>query len=102
MKKIKEVLPFILAQLIIFYAFPLFIKDTGSGMFIMLAGIPLATFVNACIHGKKCGFVWWYALTTILFIPSVYLYFNESAMIYTVVYFVIALGGDWIGAKYCD
>ena len=39
--------------LIAFYIVPMLIKDTGSGMFILLIVIPLITLITSLIYGLR-------------------------------------------------
>lgn len=55
-KKILVLLPYVIVLAIIFYVLPLLIKDTGSGMFMLLLVIPLLTLFCAVIYGVRQGF----------------------------------------------
>lgn len=99
MKKLKDMLPFLLVTLFSFYLLPLFIKDTGSAILILLIIIPVIGFVCSMIYGLKKPFSLFYSvIVAILFIPSIFIFYNSSAWIYTVVYGAIALIGSGIGA----
>ena len=55
-----------------------------------------------CIRDRLSGFQWVYPLlTAALFLPTVLIYFNDTALIYAAVYGGIALLGDVIGGLLC-
>ena len=97
MGKLKENIIFYILLIINFYVIPWFIKDTGSAMMIMLMIIPLSCLVISIFYGIRNGFAFWYILiVAILFIPSIFMFYNSSAWVYVVVYTVIALLGNLI------
>lgn len=88
---------FYLLLLIEFYIIPSFIKDTGSAMIVMLVLIPLLCLITSIFYGIRNGLDFWYILSVaILFIPSIFIFYNESAWVYAVGYTVIALFGNLI------
>ena len=81
-----------------FYLLPLLIQDTGSGIVILLLVIPVLCMAGGFSCGVFSGFQWAYPLlTAALFLPTVLLYFNDTALIYVVIYGGIALLGDGLG-----
>ncbi len=97
-KKQTAFIFYIISLIIIFYALPLLIRDTGSGMLVMLLGIPLLTLICSAVYGIKQGFQPLLSLiTAIVFAPSVFIFYNASAWIYIVIYAVISLVGNGIG-----
>lgn len=56
MKKFKKMLPYLIVNVIAFYLTPFLIKDTGSGMLILLIGFPIICFIVALIYGIKNSF----------------------------------------------
>lgn len=99
---IKKEIKYYIIVVIVFYLLPLLlIKDTGGAMFSMLILIPLLILVISCIYGMKNGFHIRYALiVALLFTPSIYVIYNESAWIYTAIYGAIALIGNLIGLAF--
>ena len=98
MDKIKNNLVYYFIVFITFYLFPMLIKDTGSGMFILLIVIPLITFITSIIYGLKNTFDFLYPLIiAILFIPTLFIYYNISAWTYILVYSMIAVVGELLG-----
>ena len=97
MDKIKKNMVFYLLLLIDFYIVPWFIKDTGSAMIIMLMIIPLICLVTSIFYGIRNGFDFWYILiVAIIFMPSIFMFYNSTAWVYIVGYTVIALLGNLI------
>lgn len=86
-----------LINILNFYALPLLISDTGSAMFVMLIIMPVICFATAIVYGKNTRFRLGYSfVVAILFIPSVYIYYNSSAWLYTFIFLVIALFGNLV------
>jgi|LSQX01.3.fsa_nt_gb hypothetical protein len=91
-KPSRDMLFYVLVQLLLYHASTFFIVDTGSGMFFLLLILPLMTAVIAVIYGYRHGIHVLYPLiTALLFLTVVWLHFNESACIYLVIYGMIAL-----------
>lgn len=96
--QIKPHLPYVLLMAVNLWILPAVIRDTGTAMVMMLAGLPLITLIIAAFHAWKAGLAIVFALVTgILFIPAIFLYFNESTWIYAPAYAVIALIGGVVG-----
>lgn len=97
MDKLKKNIVFYLLLLIDFYIIPWLIKDTGSAMIVMLMIIPLICLITSIFYGIRNGFDFWYILlVAIMFIPSIFMFYNSSAWVYVVGYAVIALLGNLI------
>lgn len=98
MKKIRRMLPYLLIIIFAFYILPLLIKDTGSGMLILLIGIPIICFIVSFIYGIKNSFNWLFPILIMaLFVPSIFIYYNESASVYIIIYGVISIIAQFIG-----
>lgn len=81
-----------------FYLLPLLIRDTGSGMIVLLLLIPILCFVGGLLYGLFSGISWLLPIgVAAAFIPAILLYMNSSAMVYSPVFGVIALVGNLIG-----
>ncbi|MBR5227943.1 MAG: hypothetical protein IKV94_04825 [Clostridia bacterium] len=93
----KEII-IILIQLFMFYIFPLFAGPTDAiGMVLLIIWM---TFILSMLMGiistKKTKYI--YPLgVAILFIPSIFIYYNSSASIHAVWYLVVAYVGLGIG-----
>ena len=95
-KFIKEFL-IILVQFFMFYVFHIFAGPTDvMGMVILII---LSVFVLSILMGlSKEKFKYFYPIIiSILFIPSVFIYYNESALIHSIWYFVISVIGLLVG-----
>lgn len=97
-KYIKEIIILVI-QLLLFYVLPLFAGPTdGMGMVLLLI---LATIILSLILGVvskekiKCLYPF---LIAILFIPSVFIYYNASALIHSLWYLVVSAVGLGIGS----
>ena len=98
MDKIKKNWIYYFIILIAFYIVPMLIKDTGSGMFILLIVIPLITLITSLIYGLINTVDFIYPLiVAILFIPTLFIYYNISAWVYIIAYSLIALIGELLG-----
>lgn len=98
MDKLKKNIFIYILLVINFYILPALIKDTGTAMFMMLVIIPMITLFTSIYYGKKNGFDIWYVISVgILFFPSIFLFYNSSALIYVIVYTIIALIGNFLG-----
>lgn len=101
MNKIKKELPFYSVIILNFYLIPFLIRDTGSGMFVLLIVMPLVCFITSIIYGIKNGFHFWFTLVVaVLFAPSIFIFYNLTAWIYIVVFGVIALLGNMIALPF--
>ena len=96
--KIKQLWSFLLIIIISFYLLPLMIKDTGSGMLVLLVALPVISFICSLIYGLKNGFQPLFSILLMaLFIPSVFLIYNSSAMFYAPIYGVLSFIGMYMG-----
>ena len=96
-KYIKE-LVILVIQLFMFYIFPLFAGPTDAmGMVVLII---LVTFLLSVIMGavssEKVKYLYPIVIA-IIFIPSVYLHYNDSALIHSVWYFVVSTIGLVMG-----
>ncbi len=100
MDTIKKMLPYLVVILLAFYILPLFIKDTGSGMYMLLIVIPLICSIVSIIYGKKEKFSVAYSIiVALLFIPTIFIYFNDSAAVYIAIYGLICIAFNFIGVN---
>jgi hypothetical protein len=102
MKKTKNMLPYLIIIILDYYLLPSLIKDTGTAMMMLLVVIPLICFVCSIVYGIKNSFNPFYALiVAILFVPSIFIFYNSTAWIYVLGYGIIALVGNIIGMIFC-
>lgn len=80
--------------LIAFYLLPLLVIDTGSGMFVLLLLIPGFCLCSGLLCGLLAGFQWLYPLlVALLFAPTIWIYYNETALPYLIPYTLLAALG---------
>jgi len=97
-QKAIGMLPYLIILALNYYALPFLITDTGMGIFVLLGLVPFISLLCAFICGVRQGFHWLFVLCgTLLFIPSIYIFYNESAWFYVGVYGVILLVGNTLG-----
>ena len=99
MKRYLKEIIILLLQLFMFYIFPLFAGPTdmmGMVLLIILSTFVLS-FVLGCISKERIKYLY-PVIISILFIPSVFIYYNESALIHAVWYLVISFIGMIVGA----
>ena len=101
MKSIVKMLPYLFVCALAFYVIPLFGSSAGVFMLILLIAIPAICLISSLIYGMKNKFrkyqILFPVFIGILFVPSIFLYYNESAWIYSIAYAIIALVGNSIG-----
>ena len=99
MKKYLKEFLILLVQIFMFYVFPLFGGPTDVMGVIILTII--ITFMLAIILGfislRKIKFLYPLVIA-IVFLPSVFIFYNETALIYSIWYFFISLVGVFIGS----
>ncbi len=87
-----------LVQIAVFYLFPLFSGEFDKVMIVFL--IILCTFAVSLMSPmflhKNIRFLY-PIITPVLFIPSVFIYYNESALVQTLWYFIICVIGFSLG-----
>ena len=97
-KAIYKYLAALFIQALSFYVFPLFAGPADA--IGMVFGLLVTCFLISLIYAviSNVWFKWTFpAATAILFLPSVFIYYNESALIHALWYFVISIIGLGIG-----
>lgn len=96
-KYLKEIIIFML-QFLTFYILPLFAGPADAMGLVVL--IILLTFILALVLGiiskKKIKYLY-PIIISILFIPSVFIYYNESALVHAIWYLVDSSFGLGMG-----
>ena len=101
MDKWKRMIPYLAVLAVDFYLLPALIRDTGSGMVMLLMVIPLVCFACSLVYGIRNSFCIWYCvIAAALFVPTIFIYYNASAWIYVVGYGIAALLGNLIGMAF--
>ena len=94
MKRYLKEFIIILLQLFMFYIFPLFAGPTDAMGMVLL--IIIVTFILSLINGSISNYKikYYYPLIiSIIFIPSIFIYYNESALIHSIWYLIVSLIG---------
>lgn len=98
MKKYFKEIVILFIQLFTFYIFPLFMylyEPIGMVMLILLATLILSILLSI-VSKNKIKYLYPIIICA-LFIPSVFIYYNESALVHSVWYLVVSVGGLLIG-----
>ena len=98
MKKYLKEIIIILLQILLFYLTPLLMNaDTVIGIILLLLlGTFTLTLVLNIISNLKIKY-FYPLIVSVIFIPSIFIYYNESAFIHTLWYFIDSLFGMIIG-----
>ena len=98
MKKYLKEIIILAIQIIMFYLFPLTAGPTDiMGLVIILLFITLLlSIILTAISNNKIKYLY-PIIVAIIFIPSVFIYYNESALIHSVWYLVVSIIGTIIG-----
>lgn len=104
MKKYFKEIIIILLQLFMFYIFPLFTGPTDAmGMVVVIIFATfLLSMIIAILSNENIKFIYPIIIST-LFIPSVFIYYNSTALIHTTWYLVISYIGILVGTiiRFC-
>ena len=98
MKRFVKEIVILLIQSAVFYLIPSFgMSDNPMGMVFLMV---LLTFVLSLILGavskEKIKYLY-PIIISVLFIPSVFIYYNETALVHSLWYLVVSLVGIAIG-----
>ena len=99
MKKYLKELVVLLIQLFMFYVFPLFAGPTdamGMVVLIILATLLLSVVIGL-LSDKKLKYLY-PVIIAIVFIPSVFICYNETALIHSAWYLVVSSIGLVLGS----
>ena len=98
MDKLRKMLPFLGVNVFAFYILPFLNMHTNGVILLLLIEIPVICFVTSLIYGIKRSFNLIYTLIVMLiFVPTIFIFYNESAAIYILIYGVHSLIGNFIG-----
>ena len=93
----KEII-IILIQLLMFYLYPLLVgmnNPFGMVLMIVLITFILSTIIGIIIKGKIKYL--YPTIISVLFIPSVFIYYNESALVHSLWYLFVSFIGIGLG-----
>src|SRR5659263_109801 len=102
MKQIlRKLIVYIIILAVVFYLIPIATKMGAPKELMITLLIVLNSIVclgTGAIFGIKHGFKWYFLmLAPLLFIPSMYVFYNDSAFIYVVMYLFLSAAGLGIG-----
>lgn len=98
MKISKRELLYFIPIVAVFYILPLLANDTGLLIVNLLGITPVICFLSSMIYAiNKESNILYPIICTILYIPTIFVYYNESASIYTVIYGIILFVSYMLG-----
>lgn len=81
-----------------FYVLPFLIRDTGSAIILLLVIMPVVCFCISAFYGMKYGFSLFLPLcAALLFVPSLFVFYNISAWVYAIVFGIVSVAGEFLG-----
>lgn len=98
MKRFIKEIVILLIQLFMFYIYPIYagpIDPIGMVLIIILTTFVLSIIIGS-ISKEKIKYLY-SIIISILFIPSVFIYYNESALVHAIWYLVISAIGLILG-----
>ena len=100
MKKYLKEIIILVIQIFMFYIFPLFAGPTDAmGMVVVILFVTFVLSLIITTISKEKLKYFYPIIVAILFIPSVFIYYNESALIHAIWYLVDGYIGVFIGAS---
>lgn len=97
-KELLSLLPYAAVLAADFWLLPLCIRDTGSGMMLLLCVVPVIVFCCGLFRGLKGGnWLWLSCAAMLLFAPSIFCFYNATAWVYIPIYGAVAAAGCAIG-----
>lgn len=98
MKRYAKEMMILCIQLCIFYITPLFVGPTNAigMMLLMLSATLILSAVLGAISEQNVKFVF-PLVVAVIFIPGVWIYYNESALIHSIWYLVMSAVGLLLG-----
>ncbi len=96
-KYVKEII-ILLVQSAVFYLVPLFgMTDNPMGMVLLIVLLTLGlSLILGAVSKEKIKYLY-PVIISVLFIPSVFIYYNETALVHAIWYLVVSLVGVAIG-----
>lgn len=98
MFKNKALFMYLAVFIVIFYIFPLVINNTALAMLTLLFLTPVCCFVTALRYGLKYSFDLGLVIgAAVLFVPTLFIFYNSTAWVYTIIYALIVFAGNALG-----
>ncbi len=96
-KYIKEII-ILLIQLLVFYILPLLAGPTDMmGLVVLIILLTFVLSIILTIISKNIIKYFYPIIISILFIPTVFIYYNESALVHSIWYIAISYIGIIVG-----
>lgn len=94
MKKYLKEIIIVLIQTLIFYLLPVMTKmiDPLALVLTLLLYTFILSIIMGIISNKKLKYIY-PVITVVIFIPSIFIYYNESALVHCLWYFIISTIG---------
>ena len=98
MKRFVKEIIILFIQLFMFYIFPLFVwnSDPMGMVFWIICATLILSIIIASISKEKIKYLY-PIVVSILFIPSIFIYYNETAFVHCVWYLVVSSVGIILG-----
>lgn len=98
MKKIKEMLPYLLAYLLIYYLLPLLSSVPWWSIDCLMIYMPSLSLIIGIVYGANNGFsIFLPIMSAIIFMPAMGIHFNEIVYWYPIIYSIVSLIGIILG-----
>lgn len=100
-ERLRALFPYLLALVIDFYLLPMLGLDMAMAALMLLCVIPLLAFAVGAVYGLRNGFLGYLAAAAgLLFLPTIRLYYNASALVYAPLYAAVVLAGTGAGCLF--
>lgn len=97
--KYKAMYSFLFVMLITFYVLPIIIQNVVIGILVLWFINPIISFVCSYVYGKCVSFHMLIPIVIgVMFAISTFIFYNDSALVYTVFYCLFSVLGMFIGA----
>lgn len=99
MKKYLKEIIILIIQLLFFYILPLFAgpTDTMGLVYILIVSTLFLSLIMGTISNNKVKY-FYPIIVSLIFIPTIFIYYNDTALIHSIWYLVISLIGLIIGS----
>lgn len=98
MKNIFKKNAYFFILFIMFYILPILSSDKDFSISCLLLIYPLSVFILSICDTVANKFRWYFSLVVgIIFFPTIFIYYNESAYVYLMIYFLISIVGQISG-----
>lgn len=94
---VKKMLPYLIFFAALFYGVPLALPFEAAPVFLLLVN-PLCLIGAGIFYAVKHGFQWYFLIAVpLVFVPTLFTVYNETAWVYVPAYLVILAIGQGIG-----